>query len=76
MEQFKQEHFKHLLFLVMSREAQRPYLKDLLCVAVMVSSEARCALFPHSPPHIAQASTAEMKAWYKLQHNASTCKAI
>lgn len=48
VEQFKQEHFKHLLFLVMSREAQRPYLKDLLCVAVMVSSEAGCALFPHS----------------------------
>lgn len=48
VEQFKQEHFKHPLFLGISLEIQRPYLKDLLCVAVVVSFEAGCVFFPHS----------------------------
>lgn len=76
VEQFKLEHLKHPLFWDISLETQRPYLKDLLCVAVMVSFEAGCAFFPQSPSHIAQVSTAEMKDWYTLKHNASPCKPI
>lgn len=76
MKDRKQEHFKDPLFWDTSLETQRPCLKDLLCAAVMISFEAGCAFFPHSPSRVAQASAAEAKGWHKLRHNASPCKAI
>jgi len=67
VEQFKHKHFKHLLFWGISLETQRPYMKDWLCAATTVSSEAGCAFSPHRPSHTAQVSTAETKGWYKLR---------